>query len=94
MNASPLILVTDDDLVRVSNENPGYTFERERDGSVTVNPTSTRGGAQSGEAFAQLFYRQHGSSYAVAIDPETREAVEDGRAPDGLVPDFDAIIDA
>jgi hypothetical protein len=37
---TPLVLVTDDDLVRVSEENPGYQFERERDGSVTVSPTS------------------------------------------------------
>jgi hypothetical protein len=51
---TPLVLVTDDDLVRVSEENPGYQFERERDGSVTVSPTSTAGAAKSGNAFLQL----------------------------------------
>ena len=52
---TPLVLVTDDDLVRVSKENPGYQFERERDGSVIVSPTSTNGAAKEGEAFAQLY---------------------------------------
>jgi Uma2 family endonuclease len=167
---TPLVLVTDDDLVRVSEENPGYQFERERDGSVTVSPTSTNGAAKDGEAFAQLYayakkfggkafgssagfkldgerivkspdaswvsraridaltaaerrvfyplspdvaievcspsdsfetivekgaqYIQYGSTYAVAIDPQTRQVVEFGDPPAGLSLDFDAIIDA
>jgi hypothetical protein len=36
---------------------------------------------------------RRGSHYAVAIDPTTREVVERGQAPSGLVLDFDAIID-
>jgi Uma2 family endonuclease len=51
---TPLVLVTDDDLVRVSRENPGYRFEREDDGTVSVSPTRTKGGAKSLEAAAQL----------------------------------------
>ena len=35
-----------------------------------------------------------GSSYAVAIDPTTRDVVERGVAPPHLALDFDAIIDA
>jgi Uma2 family endonuclease len=50
----PLIVVDDADLVRVSRENPGYQFEREEDGTLTVSPNFTRGGAQSGKAYAQL----------------------------------------
>jgi Uma2 family endonuclease len=50
----PLVLVTDEDLVRVSNENPGYRFEREENGTLTVSPNFTIGGAQSGQAFYQL----------------------------------------
>jgi hypothetical protein len=51
----PLVLVDDDDLVRVSRENPGYRFEREEDGTLTVGPNFTVGGAQSGKAYYQLF---------------------------------------
>ena len=50
----PLVLVDDDDLVRVSEENPGYQFEREDDGTLTVSPNHTVGGARSGEAYSQL----------------------------------------
>jgi Uma2 family endonuclease len=165
-----LVLVNDDDVVRVSRDNPGYRFEREEDGTIIVRPTHTKGGAKSGEAFGQLrdykkrvggnaydsntgfaigplrrvygpdaswvsqprvdaltsaqaagfwplspdvaievksdtdefrdviakieSYIERGSSYAVAIDPTTREVVQRGFAPAGLVLDFDAIIDA
>ncbi len=44
--------VSDLDLMRISRANPGYRFEREEDGTVIVSPTSTIGGAKSGEAFA------------------------------------------
>jgi Uma2 family endonuclease len=166
----PLVVVDDADLVRVSEENPGYQFEREEDGTLTVSPTFTQGGARSGQAFYQLytyalhfggnafdsnagfsigprhaikspdaswvsesridalteaeaagfwplspdvaievksisddfrdtiakidFYMKHGTHYAVAIDPFTREIVERGEALDGLSLDFDGIIDA
>jgi hypothetical protein len=33
----PLVLVDDADLVRVSEENPGYQFECEEDGRLTVS---------------------------------------------------------
>jgi hypothetical protein len=46
---------SDDDLMRIGADNPGYRFEREEDGSLIVSPTSTKGGAKSGEAFAQLY---------------------------------------
>jgi len=166
----PIVIASDDDLVRISNENPGYQFELEEDGTLTVSPNYTKVGAQSGKAYAQLlayaekvggeafdssagfkigsrgavkcpdaswvsptriarltaeeyaefwpispdvaievrswsddfdetiakikFYMRHGSRYAVAIDPTTREVIERGQPPSGLVLDFDAIIDA
>jgi Uma2 family endonuclease len=167
---TPLVLENDEDLVRVSRDNPGYCFEREEDGTITVSPTHTKGGAKSGEAFGQLWlyakhaggkafdsntgfaigpgkrvnspdaswvspttieavppenedgfwplspdvvievksdtddfpdvvakidmYRERGTSYAVAINPETREVQERGTPPPGLALDCDAIIDA
>lgn len=167
---TPLVLVTDDDLVRVSRDNPGYQFEREVDGTIVVSPTHTKGGAKSGEAFGQLreykkcaggnafdadagfaigpkkrvyapdaslvspariealseveargfwpispdvaievrsdtdtfartiakieIYIARGSTYAVAIDPQTRRVVERGTPPPGLQLNFNDIIDA
>ena len=161
---------TDDDLIRIGNENPGYKVEREEDGTVTMSPTHTRTSSKTLEAGAQLrdyakrvggkafgsdagfaigpgerlkcpdaswaspktiasippadldrfwpvspdvgievkshtdnfadtvakveMYRERGSKYAVAINPDTRDVQERGTPPDGLVLDFDAIIDA
>jgi Uma2 family endonuclease len=39
-------------------------------------------------------YIERGGSYPVAIDPTTREVIQRGAAPAGLVLYFDAIIDA
>jgi Uma2 family endonuclease len=169
--AAPVIVEGDDALLRLSRDNPGYRIEREEDGTITMSPTYTEGGAKSGEALVQLYtyakraggkafdsntgfnvgpgkktmspdaswvsrsrideltklgkankfwpispdvvievksdtdnfddtvahaehFRKRGTSYAVAIDPETREVVELGTAPEGLALDFDAIVDA
>jgi hypothetical protein len=51
---TPLILVDDEDLYRVSQENRAYRFEREANGAVTVSPGYTNGGRKSGKAYAQL----------------------------------------
>ena len=49
-----LVSLSDDDLMRVSRENPGWRFERTGDGALIVSPTSTPGGAKSLEAAFQL----------------------------------------
>jgi Uma2 family endonuclease len=166
----PIVLETDDDLVRVSRDNPGHRFEREEDGTIIASPTFTKGGSKSLEAAAQLrdhakvaggkafdsntgfaigpgkrvycpdgswvsreridtldpddeitfwplspdvaievksqsdnfrdtvaktkLFFERGSVYAAAVNPITREVVEFGVCPTGLVLDFDAIIDA
>jgi Uma2 family endonuclease len=51
---TPLILVDDDDLLRVSRENSAYCFERESDGTIIVSPHYTNGGRKSGEVYGQL----------------------------------------
>jgi len=49
------VLISDDDLMRLSDENPGWQLERDDTGALLVTPpTSTQGGAKSGEAFKQL----------------------------------------
>jgi Uma2 family endonuclease len=50
----PLVVVDDADLLRVSEQNPGYQFEREEDGTLTVSPNFSDGGAKSGKAYRQL----------------------------------------
>ncbi len=52
--SGPTIHISDDDLIRISAENPGWHFERADDGSLLVSPTATTAGAKSGEAFVQL----------------------------------------
>ncbi len=161
---------TDDELIRIGKENPGYKVERVEDGTVTLSPTHNETSPKCLEAGGQLWlyakrvggkafgcdagwrvgpgerlkcpdagwasaetianipaedvhgfwrvspdvaievkshtddfadtvakvemYRERGSRYAVAINPETRDVQERGIPPDGLVLDFDAIIDA
>lgn len=76
---TPLVLETDEDLVRVSRENPGYRFEREKDGTIAVGPAHTKWGAKSLEAAVQLhaFARKAGgkafdSNTGFAIGPQKR----------------------
>ncbi|GAC1566862.1 MAG: Uma2 family endonuclease [Vulcanimicrobiaceae bacterium] len=170
MLKSPLVIETDEDLVRVGRENAGYRFEREEDGTILVSPTYSNGGFKSAEALGQLrdyakivggnvadsntgfaigpgvrifcpdaswvsseriaslteeqrakfwpispdvvievrsqsdtfaetiakldSFVARGTTYAVAIDPFTREVVTRGTPPDGLSLDIDAIVDA
>ncbi len=51
---SGLPAVSDDDLIRMTNQNPGWKIERTDDGRLRLSPTHTDGGAKSGEAFGQL----------------------------------------
>jgi Uma2 family endonuclease len=45
----------DDELLRLSADNPGWHIEREPDGSLTVSPTSFRNSVRAAEAVRQLF---------------------------------------
>ncbi len=163
------IAISDDHLLRISEENEGWQVERDDDGSLIMSPNFSPGGFKSGEAHSQLDryakrvggkagdastgytmptgavlspdaswvspeqvasvplegaqsywkivpvvvieirsasdawsdttakvdrFLSYGATYAVAVDPETREVYERGSAPAGLSLDFDAIIDA
>ncbi len=57
----PNVTISDDDLVELSRVNPGWKFERTNVGELIVSPTSTPGGAKSGEAFAQLYLYAKGA---------------------------------
>lgn len=47
--------VTDEELLRLSERNPGYQFERTAEGRLVVPPTDGKGGQRSGEVFGQLW---------------------------------------
>lgn len=46
--------ITDEDLLLLSERNPGYQFERTADGRLVVTPTGGESGRRSGEIFGQL----------------------------------------
>jgi Uma2 family endonuclease len=52
--AAPILIESDDALVRLSRDNPGYRIEREEDGTITMSPTHTKSGAKSLKAGVQL----------------------------------------
>ncbi len=80
----PTITISDDDLRRISAMNPGWQFERTDDGALLVTPTSTSGGAKSGEAFAQLH------AYAKAAGGKAYDAATGFKTPGGGVVSPDA----
>jgi Uma2 family endonuclease len=46
--------VTDEELLRLSERNPGYQFERTADGRLVVSPTGSKSGWRSAEVTGQL----------------------------------------
>ena len=46
--------VSDDDLVRLSRDNPRYRFERDDNGALIMRPTHSEGGAKRAQALLQL----------------------------------------
>lgn len=71
--------VSDDDLRRVSETNPGWQFERADDGALLVSPTSTPSGAKSGAAFVQLH------AYAMTAGGKAYDAATGFKTPQGGV---------
>jgi Uma2 family endonuclease len=82
--AGPHVVVSDDDLRRLAETNPGWEFERGDDGALFVSPTSTPGGAKSGEAFAQLH------AYAKRAGGKAYDAATGFKTPRGGVVSPDA----
>jgi len=82
--AGPHIVVSDDDLRRIAETNPGWEFERGDDGALFVSPTSTPDGAKSGEAFAQLH------AYAKRAGGRAYDAATGFKTPRGGVVSPDA----
>ncbi len=76
---------TDEELLELSDRNPGYQFERTADGRLVVSPTGGLGGRRSGEVFRQLSTWNHQLRAGVVFDSSTGF-----RLPDGSVVSPDA----
>lgn len=77
---------TDDDILRLSNENPGYRFERGPDGALEVSPTGTAGGARSARlTHALMLWNERLPERGVVFDSSTGFNLPDGSliSPDG-----------
>jgi len=82
--AGPNVSIGDDDLERISRANPGWHFERSDGGALLVSPTSTPGGAKSGEAFAQLH------AFARTVGGKAYDAATGFKTPGGGIVSPDA----
>jgi Uma2 family endonuclease len=72
----------DDELLRLSADNPGWHIEREPDGSLSVSPTSYRNGIRAFEAARQLHEWGQGRGVAASADAGITLPDKAVRAPD------------
>ncbi len=70
--------VTDEELRRLSQRNPGYQFERTTDGRLVVTPTGGESGRRSGEVFGQLRDWNRRVRLGVVFDSSTGFHLPDG----------------
>jgi Uma2 family endonuclease len=76
--------VTDEELIKLSERNPGYQFERTARGEVIVTPTGSESSRASGEVFGQLRDWNRRSGRGVVFDSSGGFRLPDSavRAPD------------
>ncbi|MBV8298178.1 MAG: Uma2 family endonuclease [Candidatus Eremiobacteraeota bacterium] len=72
----------DDELLRLSADNPGWHIEREPDGSLSVSPTSFRNAIRAAEAVRQLGAWGSAHGFAAASDGGITLPDNAVRAPD------------
>ncbi|MDR7386857.1 MAG: Uma2 family endonuclease [Armatimonadota bacterium] len=72
--------VTDEELIQLSERNPGYQFERTADGRLVVSPTGGQSGKRSGEVFGQLRAWNQQVGTGVVFDSSTGFLLPDGSA--------------
>jgi len=70
--------VTDEELLRLSERNPGYQFERTADGRLVVSPTGGERGRRSAEVAHQLRQWSQQSRTGVVFDSSTGFLLPDG----------------
>ena len=76
--------VSDGDLMRLGDLNPGWSFERDDEGAITVSPTSWKGGAASSEATRQLWVSVKAGAGGLVLESSTgfRMSTNAIRSPD------------
>jgi len=76
--------VSDEELVRLGELNPGWSFERDDDGTTTMSPTNTAGGSRSAEALGQLRDWARSGAGGTVYDASTGFTMSTGavRCPD------------
>ncbi|MFN3286080.1 MAG: Uma2 family endonuclease [bacterium] len=70
--------VTDEELLELSERNPGYQFERTADGRLVVSPTGMEGGRRSAEVVGQLREWNTRTGSGVVFDSSTGFRLPDG----------------
>ncbi len=73
-----LRVVTDEELLELSERNPGYRFERTAGGRLVVSPTGMESGRRSGEVFGQLRERNSRTRAGAVFDSSTGFRLPDG----------------
>jgi Uma2 family endonuclease len=70
--------VTDDELLRLSQRNPEWQFERSAEGDLVMSPAGGESGYRSGQVYLQLelWNRQHG--FGITFDSSTGFNLPDG----------------
>lgn len=69
---------SDEEILELSERNPGYQFERTAAGELVVTPTGTEAGRQEGEVFGQLYQWAKADGRGVAFGPSTGFHLPDG----------------
>lgn len=75
---APIRPVTDDELLALSQRNPGYQFERTAKGELIVTPTGGRAGRNEFELAAQLHAWAERDRRGIGFSPSTMFVLPDG----------------
>ncbi|BDG59494.1 Uma2 family endonuclease [Caldinitratiruptor microaerophilus] len=70
--------VTDEEILKLSERNPGYQFERTAEGRLVVTPTGGKSGQRSGEVFGQLYAWNLRTRLGIVFDSSTGFRLRDG----------------
>ncbi len=81
---NPVHQIGDEEIRQLSQQNPGYQFERDRDGRLVVTPNGGESGRRSGAIFAQLHAWACRGDLGPVFDASTGFRLPDGslRSPD------------
>ena len=69
---------SDEEILGLSERNPGYQFERTAAGELIVTPTGTEAGRQEAEVLGQLYQWAKADGRGVAFGPSTGFHMPDG----------------